>query len=124
MHTVVLSTANPPADKNSHLWWVWKGMTEALEHKSRVYRTYIDDVTSREQFTLVTTSKDLHLKLGSFDWQYNYHLAKCLEEEFKRCQCSQLLLCFEDAVRNSEKGILVTMTAKENEITFTLALAR
>lgn len=124
MHTVTLSTAvPPPADQKSFLGLVWKSMNEAQKHKSRIYRTYVDVSLEDKRFVLMTTSKDLHLKLGSFEWSFNYNLAKFLEEEFAFRRCSQLLLCFEDAKRNSEEGLLVSMTTERGSIVFTLALA-
>lgn len=124
MHTVVLSIKTPPADKESHAGFLWKGMTESKQLKTRVYQTYIDETGKDMRFVLSTTSKDLHLKLGSFEWRYQYHLAKFLEEEFERGRCSRLLLCFKGESENSEEGLLVTKVVEGGRTIFTLALAR
>jgi len=121
MHTVTISTSQSPANVETHLRSFWEGLTEAVKQKSRIYRTYVDAPEGR--FVLMTTSKDLHLKLGSFDYGVNYHFAKLLEEEFDRHGIHLLLLRFVDSKQGFEKGMLVTMAKEGTVIVFTLALA-
>ena len=124
MHTVVLSTTKPPTNEQSYAGLLWKGLVEVKKLKTRIYQTYIDDSKCDKRFILSTTSKDLHLKLGSFDWRIQYNFAKFLEEEFEKGRCARLLLCFKGESENSEEGLLVTKVTEGGQIIFTLALAR
>ena len=124
MHIVTLSTLNPPKDERTYMGRVWKDFTEAKKHKSRIYRIYIDASSEDKRFVLMTASKDLYLKLGSFEWRCNHNLAKFLEEEFENSHCSQFLLCLKGESENSEEGILVNKTVERGEIIFTLVPVR
>lgn len=124
MHIVTLSASNPPKDEKTYAGLVWRDFTEAKNLKSKIYRTYIDASSEDKHFVLMTASKDLHLKLGSFEWRCNYNLAKFLEQEFENSRCSQLLLCLKGESENSEEGILVNKTVVREETTFTLIPVR
>lgn len=124
MYTTTISTSTTPADKKSYRALLLKDLVEAKKHKSRIYRTYVDIAAQDKRYVLMTTSKDLHLKLGSLEWHFHHNLAKFLEEEFTSNRCYQLLLCFEDKAREAEEGILVSMTIEGGAVIFTLSPAR
>ncbi len=125
MHTVVISKSQQPADPNSSLAILLKDMEKSLGMKSRVYSINVWTPNDKTKFVFRTTSKDLALKLCSFEWQVQYNLAVFIEEEISRVRCSEILLCFRAESNNSEEGVLVTKTYNENGHTvFTLAVAR
>lgn len=85
------------------------------KQKGKVYQTYVDgekgvDGEERERFAFVTTSKDIHLRIGLLNSLGQYLLAKLLEYEFQNKSFGQLMLCLQKDLGDDDSNVLVAIT--------------
>ncbi len=100
MHTVSL-TRPEKGDIGTHLEVVIAELEHLQKKGPRIYRTYCE--YDGVHYVLTTTSKDLHLALGTFRPIPQMHFCMLLEQEFRRNEgvCNELTL-----VMSEEKGAM------------------
>jgi hypothetical protein len=124
MHTVILSTNESAKENPESSSSLLRALRDEQQLKTRIYRTYVaGDVSVNKWFVFVTTSKDVHLRLGSFSRATCFILGKFLKGELARLSASQLLLVFKDEKKGLNEGLLVTLTREAEDYVFTLSPA-
>lgn len=88
-----------------HLHGVLDALNQVASQHVKVYRTFVPK-GDKGSYVFTTTSKDLHLALGTLSAEGRLHLASLLELEFEAGECQELLM-FTEAERN-RGAMLVT----------------
>ncbi len=86
-----------------HMHKVVTALEKMKAQRVRVYSTF--PRSQSKAFCLLTTSKDVHLRLGSMTDTERFHFASLLEEEMAQEPSKTLIIIGDD----EEKGILVTL---------------
>jgi hypothetical protein len=91
---------------------VWKEVIIKVvgEKDSRVYRTFCGTDVNNYAYVLLTTSKDLHLLVGTFSEKGRNQLCLLFEQEFERAAVHSFLLSFQRYDEAARNVMLVTRT--------------
>ncbi len=91
------------------------------EQDVRIYRTYVYKGSSRYVFT--TTSKDLHLGIGTFDEEMRMILAQLVTTEKNLRGDSEILVSFIDEEQYRQR-VLFTVTDSSTDTILTMSPVR
>ena len=94
---------------------------KALEKAPTVYQTYLGFPDSEKSCTFITTSKDIYLLLGRFEYQSQQNLASFIVRSLEEDNTTAGLFIFPD---DDDEGILATMSQDAQSITVHLSDAR
>ena len=121
-HTVVIPRCISPGATNPHMSSFVSEVSEIRRQKGRVYQTYVED--GDKKFTLVTTSKDIHLGLGGMTKEAQILLTRLLDHEFARGNFGQLMLGMEKDEGDECSYTLVSTSTYCGERSFGFSPAR
>ncbi|HRH55817.1 MAG TPA: hypothetical protein PK609_03050 [Candidatus Paceibacterota bacterium] len=90
---------------------------QMASHPRILFATYVYDQQGRKQFTLATTSKDVHLAFGKISDNARLRLCELIESRL-RPSCQRIWFTFENEDKSTSKGLFLSRTEENGDVIY------